>query len=142
MSTEDNKALARRANTEGLNQKNLEIVDELCAPNFVFHNGSITIQGLEAYKQFLSMLFTAFPNARFTVEDMIAEGDTVVIRRTLCGTHKGNLMGIPPAGKQITVTEIAILRVANRKFVEAWNIADDLGLLQQLGVIPMPGQVS
>ena len=142
MSTEDNKALARRANTAGLNQKNLAIVDGLCAPNFVFHNGSITIQGLEAYKQFLSMFFTAFPDASFTIEDMIAEGDSVVVRRTVRGTHKGNLLGIPPTGKQVTVSEIALLRAANGKFVEVWSNSDDLGMLQQLGVIPMLGQAS
>lgn len=140
MSAEDNKALARRANTEGLNQKNLEIIDELCTPEFVFHNGSITIQGLDAYKQFLAMFFTAFPDAHFTIEDIVAEGDTVVVRRTVRGTHKGELMVIPPTGKQITMTEIALLRVANGRFVEAWSNSDDLGLLQQLGVIPMLGQ--
>ncbi len=139
MSTEDNKALARRANKEGLNQKNLAIIDELCATNFVFHNGSITIQGLDAYKQFLSMFFTAFPDANFTIDEMIAEGDTVMIRRTVRGTHNGDLMVIPATGKQITMTEMALLRVTNGKFVEGWSNSDDLGLLQQLGVIPRLG---
>ena len=136
MSTENNKALARRANEEGLNQQNPALVDELCAPNFVFHNASRTIQGLQAYKQFLSQFFTAFPDAHFTTEDLIAEGDTVAVRRTFRGTHTRSLMGIPATGRQVTITDMAILRVADGKFVEAWNNADDLGLLQQLGVIP------
>ena len=136
MSTEHNKALARRVSEEGLNQRNPAIVDELCAPTFVFHNASRTIQGLQAYKHFLSKLFTAFPDARFTTEDLVAEGDTVAVRRTFRGTHTGSLMGIPPTGRQVTITDMAILRVADGKFVEAWNNADDLNLLQQLGVIP------
>jgi predicted ester cyclase len=136
MSTEQNKALARRVNEEGLNQQNPALVDELCTPSFVFHNGSRTIQGPQAYKHFLSKFLAAFPDAHFTIEDLIAEGDTVAVRRTFRGTHTGSLMGIPPTGRQVTITDIAILRVANGKFVEGWNNADELGMLQQLGVIP------
>jgi predicted ester cyclase len=136
MSTEQNKALVRRVNEEGLNQQNPALIDELCAPDFVFHNASRPIQDLQAYKQFLSKFLTAFPDAQFTTEDLIAEGDTVAVRRTFRGTHTSSLMGIPPTGRQVTITDMAILRVANGKFVEAWNNADDLGLLQQLGVIP------
>ena len=135
MSTEHNKALARRATEEGLNQQNPALVDELCAPNFVFHHVSRAIQGLSAYKHFLSKFFTAFPDAHFTIEDLIAEGDTVAVRRTFRGTHTGSLMGIPPTGRQVTITDMAILRVANGEFVEAWNNVDELGLLHQLGVI-------
>ncbi len=141
MSTEDNKALTRRA-YEALNQRNWATFDELAAPDLVLHNASMTIQGLEAYKQFLSMYFTAFPDLQFTIEDMIAEGDTVVVRQTARGTHQGNLMGIPPTGKQVTVSGIAIVRVLNNKGVEEWFNGDDLGLLQQLGVVPAPGQAS
>ncbi len=136
MSTEHNKALARRVTEEGLNQQNPALVDELCAPTFAFHNASRTIQGLQAYKHFLSKFFAAFPDAHFTTEDLIAEGDTVAVRRTFRGTHTGSLMGIPPTGRQVSITDIAILRVVNGKFVEAWNNTDELGLLQQLGVIP------
>ena len=142
MSTEHNKALVRRVNEEGLNQHNPALVNELCAPDFVFHNASRTIQGLQAYQQFLSKFFTAFPDAHFTIEDMIAEGDNVVARYTLRGTHQGNFMGIPPTDKQITVTGIEIFHFANGKAVEEWVNGDDLGLLQQLGVIPAPGQAS
>ena len=136
MSTEQNTALARRVTEEGLNQHNPALVDELCAPNFMFHNGSRTIQGLQTYKHFLAQFFTAFPDAHFTTEDLIAEGDTIAVRQTLRGTHKGSLMGMPPTGRQVTISDMAMLRVANGKFIEAWNNADDLGLLRQLGVIP------
>ncbi len=138
MSTEDNKALARRG-YDALNQRNLAAFEELVIPDLVLHNASMTIQGIEAYKQFISMYFTAFPDLRFTIEDMIAEGDTVVIRQTARGTHQGNLMGIPPTGKQVSTTGINILRFANGKGVEEWFNGDDLGLLQQLGVVPTMG---
>jgi len=141
MSTEDNKALARHA-YEALNQRDLALVDELCAPDFVFYRGSTTMQGREPYKQFLSMYLTAGPDLHFTIEDQVAEGDKVVTRHTARGTHLGPFMGIPPTGKHVTATGIAIIRVANGKIVEEWANADDLGLLQQLGVIPAPGQES
>ena len=139
MSTEDNKALARRYIEEVFNQKNLATVDELNTPDFVLHNASTTIQGLEAYKQFVSMYLTAFPDLHTTIEDMIAEGDIVAERVTMHGTHKGDLMGIPPTGKQATITAIYIVRFANGKGVEVWANSDDLGLLQQLGVVPAMG---
>ena len=141
MSTEDNKANVRRG-FEAVNQKNLAVFDELLTPDVVFHNASTTMQGLEAYKQFLSMYMTAFPNLHFTIEDMIAEGDTVVARFTTRGTHQGNLMGIPPTGKQVSGTGMFIDRIVNGKAVEQWGNSDTLGLLQQLGIVPAPGQTS
>jgi len=139
MSTEENKALARRYIEELFNQKNLATIDELNTPDVVLHNASMTIQGREPYKQFVSMYLTAFPDMSMTIEDMIAEGDTVAERVTIRATHKGDFMGIPPTGKQGTVTAIYIVRFANGKGAEVWANGDDLGLLQQLGVIPMPG---
>jgi len=141
MSTEDNKALMHRA-YDALNQKNLAVLDEVDAPDLVVHIVSTTIQGLEAFKQGLSLFLTAFPDARFTIEDMIAEGDKVVVRYTFRGTHTGNFMGIAPTGKQVTQTGITINRFANGKAVELWRNVDDLGLLQQLGAVPAPGQAS
>ncbi len=84
-------------------------------------------------------LTTAFPDLHLTIEDEIAEGDKVVTRVTARGTHQGSFMGIRPTGKRAVVTGIVIDRFANGKTVEAWNNLDDLGLLQQLGVIPAPG---
>jgi steroid delta-isomerase-like uncharacterized protein len=141
MSTEDNKALMHRA-YDALNQKNLAVLDEVYAPDLVVHIVSTTIQGLEAFKQGLSLFLTAFPDARFTIEDMIAEGERVVVRYTFRGTHTGNFMGIAPTGKQVTQTGITINRFANGKAVELWGNVDDLGLLQQLGAVPAPGQAS
>ena len=135
MSSEENEALAHRV-YEAFNQRNLEVLDELCTPDFLYHLGPMTIQGPEAYKQFLLKLITAFPDLKVTIEDTIADGDTVVARYILRGTHKGNYMGMPPTGKQITLTAMGITRIASGRAVEQWVNADDLGALQQLGVIP------
>jgi len=137
MSTEENKALTRRA-YEALNQRDLAAFYELLTPDFVLHDASTTIQGLEAYKQWISLYFTAFPDARLTLEEMIAEGHKVVVRQTFRGTHTGELMGIPPTGKQVAVPGIFITRIVNGKAVEQWANYDNLGLMQQLGVIPTP----
>ena len=138
MSTEDNKANVRRG-FEAVNQKHLAVFDELLTPDVEFHTASTTMQGLEAYKQFLSMSITAFPDLHFTIEYMIAEGDTVVVRYTTRGTHQGNFRDIPPTGKQVSGTGMFIDRIVNGKAVEQWFNGDDLGLLQQLGVIPPMG---
>lgn len=82
------------------------------------------------------MFFTAFPEARFTIEDLIAEGNTIAFRQTLRGTHQGDYLGIPPTGKQVTIPGISVFRIANGKAIEQWTNADDLGGMQQLGVLP------
>src|SRR5690349_7010073 len=133
MSTEDNKTLYRRLLEEVMNQRNLVLVDELCAPDFVYHRASTTMQGREPFKQFLSIYLTASPNLHFTIEDQVADQDKVVTRYTGRGTHLGPFMGIPPTRKHVTAAGIIIIRVANGKVVEEWANADDLGLLQQLG---------
>jgi len=139
MCTEDNKALARRG-YNALNERNWAALKELVIPDVVLHNASMTIQGFEAYKQYISMHFTAFPDLRFTIEEMVAEGDTVVVRQTACGTHRGELMGIPPTGKHVSTMGINIIRFANGKGVEEWFLGDALGLLQQFGVFGQRGK--
>ena len=121
---------------EGFHQRNLAVFDELMAPDYVWHIASTTVRGRESAKQLIAQFLTAFPDGHYTIEDMIAEGDRVVVRQTFRGTHKGDFMGIPPTGKQVSVTEIEIFRVTNGKNVENWTNSDDLGLLQQLGVVP------
>jgi predicted ester cyclase len=96
----------------------------------------------EELKHHIAQYEAAFPGYHLTAEEMIAEGDKVVVRSTFHGTHKGDLMGIPPTGKQVTMPLILIYRVASDKIVEHWMQADSLGLLQQLGVVPAPGQAS
>src|ERR1700751_165680 len=120
MSTEDNKVLVRRFYEEGFNQRHLALVDELCTPDHLFHNTPTTLHGREEFKQLLSLYLTAFPDARFTVEDELAEGDRVASRYTFRGTHQGELMGISPTGKQVTVTGIIVNRIAGGKVEEGW----------------------
>jgi len=139
MATEDTKALVRRFYEQVINQKNLSLVDELCTTTHVYHNPPTTLHGREEFKQLLSLYITAFPDARLSVEDHLAEGDKVVIRYTFRGTHQADLMGIPPTGKQVTVTGMIITHIVNGQFEEGWLNFDALGMLQQIGVIPAMG---
>ncbi len=93
----------------------------------------------EELKHHIAFYEAAFPNYQLLAEDMIAEGDKVVVRSTFHGTHKGDLMGIPPTGKEVTMPVMLIYRIADNKIVEHWMQADALGLMQQLGVIPPMG---
>jgi predicted ester cyclase len=85
-------------------------------------------------------LRSAFPDFKATIEDIVAEGDKVVVRQTFSGTHKGEFMGVPPTGKSISIGVIDIIRVDGGKFVEHWGQMDTTGMIQQLGAIPGPGQ--
>ena len=143
MSAEEIKALGRRY-VEEVNKGKaaaMAVIDELFSPDFVFHSGAgEDIRGLENFKKQLSEFFSAFPDVHFTFDDMIVEGDKVAVRFTWTGTHKGELMGISPTNKKWTMWEISIDRIAGGKFVEEWNRYDTLGLMQQLGLVPTPGQ--
>ncbi len=138
MSTETNKALARRVFDEVINGRNLAIVDELAATDYEEHNplpGQRT--GLDGLKDRYTMVLRAF-EPRFTIEDVIAEGDRVVLRWTSSGKHVGEFMGMPPTDKTYTNSGIEIWRVENGKLAEHWDVVDVFGQLQQLGVIPQP----
>ncbi len=139
--SEQNKQLVRRAIEEVYNRGNLDLVDELVSSDFVAHTPSEEIRGPAGIKQFATALRTAFPDLQMTIEDQIADGDRVVTRWTATGTHTGPFQGIPPTGKSGKITGIDIDRIVNGKAVECWTNTDDLGLLQQLGVVPMPEQV-
>ena len=141
--TEDNKALNRRFVEEVINQGNTDAIDELIDPGVVDHAAPPGFPtGREGAKQFAAMMRSAFPNLHLTIEDMIAEGDKVVMRSTWSGTHEGEFMGIPATGRQVTVSAIDITRVADGRMVEHWEQFDALGLMQQLGVVPPPEQTS
>ena len=139
MSTEQNTMIARRLFEETWNSKNLAVMDELVAPNFVFHNSVQTLYGPGGFKQFAITYHKAFPDAHFTIEDVIAEGDMVALRWMTRATHSGELLGIPPSGKEVTVTGITITLISNGRSVESWGEFDALGMLQQIGVIPKMG---
>ena len=144
MSTEDNKALIRRLIEEVWNQGNLAVFDELYAPDFIFHDpGLPLVRTREEDKRWIAGILKAFPDFHLTINDLIAEGDQVVVRLTACGTNTGDILAPSPhpaTGKQVTLTGIAIARISNDQFVEIWHQVDWLGMFQQLGLIPAPGQ--
>ncbi len=119
--SEENKAIARRYLDELWNKKNTGIWDELSS--FDHQAGGTVIR-------------TAFPDIKMTFDDQIAEGDKVMTRYTLRGTHKGEYAGVPPTNKQVTYTGMWIYRIEGGKIVERWGNNDRLGLLQQIGAIP------
>jgi steroid delta-isomerase-like uncharacterized protein len=143
MSTEDTTALLRRYYDEVINKKDTAAIDAFIDPQMVDHAAPPSLPGgIEGQRQVASMYMTAFPDTHFTVEDMIAEGDKVVVRLSVSATQHGAFMGLPPTGKHVAFTGIDIIRIAGGKLVERWAETDMLGLLQQLGFVPSPKQAS
>ena len=140
MSIEQNKSIIRRWIEQGWNQGKIAVVDELYAADVVQHDPSspVSVNSAEALKQYVTAFRSALPDLRFSIDDLLAEGDKVLWRFTAQGTHQGPLMGIPATGRNATVTGMVVFRFANTKIVEVWVNFDTLGMLQQMGVIPMP----
>jgi len=139
MTSEDEKTKARRVINEVFNKGNVNALDEIVAPDIVYHvPPGPDIEGLAAYKQHMSDLRKALSGFQFELHELIVDGDIDAGRWTIRGTHTGQLPGppIPPTGKQVTMTGLYMTRVVNGKGVEQWNYVDNLGFLQQLGVVP------
>jgi steroid delta-isomerase-like uncharacterized protein len=143
MATEENKALTRRFYEEVFNNKHMAGVDAFVAPHIIDHSLPPGAPGgIESVKQAITMLLTAFPDLHLTLEDLIAEGDRIAVHWTMSGTHLGASLGMPPTGKQFTIPGVSLLRLESGKAVEAWIIQDQLSMLQQLGLAPMPAQAA
>jgi len=139
MPSDENKALVRRVVDEVWNRQNLAAIDELFAADLVDHGLPPGVPPTrEGVKQFAAAFWRAFPDGRMNVEDQIAERDLVVTRWTARATHLGELMGIPPTGRQVVVSGINVDRVAGGMIVEAWSQFDQVGMLRQLGAMPAP----
>jgi len=139
MSTEENKAIARRT-VEAINAGDMSLFENLLAPDAVEHAAPPGMPPTrETAKQFITMLRAAFPDLHYHIEDVVAEGDRVVNRATVHGTMKGDFLGMPATGKSATWGEMHIVRVKDGKIVEHWANVDQLGMLQQLGLAPTPG---
>jgi len=137
MSVEENKALVRNVFERWELKGDETLIDERYAADCAWHGpGGQEIRGHDGYKQLMAALGAAFPDKRYTIHDMIAEGDKVVARFTFRATHKGEYQGIAPTNKQVAFTGVYIIRMADGKDVEEWLEADFLGLMQQLGAIP------
>jgi len=138
MSTAESKALARRVVEEVLNGRNIAALDELAAADYEEHNplpGERT--GLDGLRDRYTMVLNGL-DPHFTIEDVIAEGDRVVLRWTNSGTHVAEFLGMPPTGKSFTIGGIEIWRVKDGRLAEHWDVVDVFGQLQQLGLIPQP----
>ncbi|MGE5132538.1 MAG: ester cyclase [Gemmatimonadota bacterium] len=135
-----NKAAFSRFH-DAVNTGDLEVIstmiDEVVAPDVLFHAPVPTgATGVQALRQVWEVLLRAFPDLHVAVEDLIAEGDKVVARNTVTGTHQGGFRGLPPTGKAVTYNEIFIVRFAGRRIAEIWGVVDALAQMKQLGMIP------
>ena len=133
--SEQNKAQVRRVFEEVYNRGDLAVIDEVAASDLIIHASSQDIHGREGAKQYVAALRVGFPDLHFTVEDQIAEGDMVVTRWTARGTHAGEFQGIRPTGRAIHLAGSDIDRIIDGRTVECWAHVDELGLMQQLGVV-------
>jgi predicted ester cyclase len=140
MSTQENVTSANRIVTEMFSQGKLSVGDEVFAPGYIEHANVPPglPPGLPGLKLFISALRAAFPDFRYTVEDVIAEGDKVAQRVKAHGTQNGEFVGIPATHRQVSWEEIHISDWADGKLVEHWVVQDQLSLLQQLGAMPVP----
>ena len=138
MTTEQNLPLVRHF-FDGISRHNLDVLDEVCAPEYVVHfpgtPGPLT---RETIKPVWAQFFAAFPALVHTIEDIFADGDQVVVRMKVSGTHQGEFMGIPPTGRTISMGSIDFIRCRDGQIIEQWVDYDGLGMLQQLGALPMP----
>jgi steroid delta-isomerase-like uncharacterized protein len=135
-----NKSIVRKF-YETLASGDLDAADKVVASDYVNHS-AIPGQaaGLQGFKEAVSSLRAVFPDLQFTIEDQIAEGDKVATRYTVRGTHQGEFMGVAATGKPVTWSALVIQRVVGGKVQESWLQWDQLGLLQQLGAVPSPGE--
>ena len=142
MTSEQNKAIVRRAFEEPW-KGNLDVIDELIAKDYIGHDPANPepLRGPAGVKEFISTYRAAFPDARITVEQQLAEGDLVATRWTGRGTHEGELMGISPTGKRVTVSGLTISRLEGGKIVEEFQNWDTFGMMQQLEAVPALAQV-
>lgn len=137
MSTATNKAIVRRYLEQVANEHRYDLIEEFLDENIELH-GSHLDPGREAIKSWYTMLNTAIPDFHISINDTFAEGDRVVTRITAGGTHKGEFQGIPPTGKTVKIAGISIFRLQNGKIAEGWLVNDELGMMQQMGLIPTP----
>jgi steroid delta-isomerase-like uncharacterized protein len=138
--SEENKALVRRFIEEVWNNGNLGVIDELIAENHVDHDPAQAGApgGRQGMRAFVEMYRAAYPDTHLEIGEVIAEGDLVAMTWTATGTHQGELMGIAPTGRSVTVTGMGVDRISGGQIVESWANYDALGMLAQLGAIPAP----
>jgi len=135
MPAEENKAIVLRIFEEAFNRGNMAVIDEVVATHAVYHLPDEDIRGPEGFHQMVAGMRTAFPDFHVTPEEVVAEGDIVVVRFTDRGTHQGDGIGVPPTGKHVMWSGFDMARIADGKIIEGWGMIDVMGLMHQLGVI-------
>jgi len=138
MSEEQNKKVLERVIEEAYSKGNVDVLDELFAPNFIEHQAGILPPTVEGVKRSIAYLRGAFPDMKLTIEEIIANGDKTWARITGRGTHRGPFMGLPPTGKSFAITIMDVCRFENGQIVEHWGVADQLAVMVQLGGLPRP----
>jgi steroid delta-isomerase-like uncharacterized protein len=138
----ENKTLTRRWFKELWSKGNLAVADEIVAANYTNNDPAAPMpgEGREGLKKHVMMYRTAFPDLQIPIDDITADANKVTVRWTASGTHKGELMGIAPTGKTMSVAGISILRIANGRIAEQWVTWDTLGMLRGIGAVPPLGQ--
>ena len=122
---------------DGMNAQGISFSDELLDANYIEHDPEPGVPpGIDGIKQMMSMSYSAFPDLKATINQLVAEGDLVAGHMTTEGTPTGEFMSIPASGKKISITEMHMVRIANGKAVEHWGLANAMAMMQQLGVIP------
>ena len=134
--SEMNKTVAIQT-MDALNHRNLDSVRAKAAPGSRFYGWAPEPLDADGHRGFMSALLAAFPDSKFIVDDVIAEGDKVAVRHRLQGTHRAELQGVPATGRRVEVNGIVIFRIENGMIAEAWLNADIMGMMQQLGVVPV-----
>jgi steroid delta-isomerase-like uncharacterized protein len=141
--TDQLKSLVRELLEDDISRGDEAVAERIIHPDFVDHTNPPGMQhGLAGHQAIVRLFRTAFPDQWWQIEDLIAEGDKVVARTTMTGTHQGDFFGIPPTGRSVTLAGIHIVRVADGRVIEHWGNNDDLGMMRQLGVIPEPSAVA
>jgi steroid delta-isomerase-like uncharacterized protein len=137
VANKENKDTVLRFWQEVFNERKLEQIDKIFTEDYIYHGAAgQDIRGREGLKQFLTVYFNAFPDLHAEVEDIFGEGDKILSRAMCRGTHKENLMGMPPTGKQVAIRVICADRLSGQRVAESFELPDLFGMMQQLGAIP------
>ena len=137
----ENKTLVRRWFEEVWNQGRVAGIDEMLADDAVIHGLGANLQGPAEFKRFHSAYRNAYPDVTIDVDDLVAEGDMVAVRWSAIGTHRGDGLGFPATGRRAQFTGMVFVRIKDGRLVEGWNNFDQLGMLQQLGIVSLPSAV-
>jgi steroid delta-isomerase-like uncharacterized protein len=142
VATTASKTIVRRFLSETIGGRDPNAADGILTPDYTLHMVGFPapVRGRDAWKGVIQNYFAAFPDLAVSTQEEIAEGDRVAIRYSWSGTHRGDFMGIPATQKRVSVSGMVVFRVTDDRVAEEWHLDDVLGLLQQLGAIPTPGQ--